>query len=46
MKWQRSVANSGVYEKEDLYEKKEKNCDDGELTKVFHGLGEESLESV
>ena len=49
MKCQRSVANSGVYEKEDLYgksaKKGEKNCD-GLLTKVLHGLGEKSLKCV
>ena len=51
MKCQRSVANSGVYEKEDLYGKKvpkkeKKKKSDGLLTEVFHGLGEKSLESV
>ena len=50
MKCQRSVANSGVYEKEDLYgkkcQKKEKKNSDGLLTEVFHGLREKSLKSV
>ena len=48
MKCQRSVANSGVYEKEDLYGKKPKKRRKmlEVLTEIFHGLGEESLKSV